>query len=90
MNDKADTRLFKKVIASLIDESLKILEDMWQVCKDPRTPEEILDGKANSTNGIPTCGWSEFMEKHHLLKHYLDRTKRFCDDSIDNGKGLRL
>jgi hypothetical protein len=31
---------------------------------------------------MPSCGWEEFREKLHELRHCIDHAKRFCDGSV--------
>ena len=30
---------------------------------------------------VPSCGWSEFLERMWLLKHYLDSMHRICQEN---------
>jgi len=78
----ARMRHFQGVSASVMDEAQKLLDEIWEQLQDPRTPEEIIDGVPLSEDALPSCGWPEFMEKLHLLGHYLDYTRRLCDGSI--------
>ncbi len=79
----ARMRHFQGVAASVMDEAQNLMEEIWEQLSDPRTPEEIIDGVPLSDDALPVCGWPEFMEKLHLLRHYLDYTRRLCDGSVD-------
>jgi len=80
----ARMRHFRGVAASVMNDALKVWYEIWEVCRDPMTCEEIIDGVGDPTGQIPTCGWPELREKLHLLGHYIDYTKRLCDGSINN------
>ena len=79
-------RHFRGVAASILRDALAVLEDIWNACEDTRTPEEILDGKEFPSGSLPTCGWTEFLEKLHLLRRYLEHARSLCDGSFDNSK----
>lgn len=78
----AKLRHFRGVSASVLSDALSLWEEIWEVCQDPRTCEEILEGVEAAEGRVPTCGWAEFMAKLNLLRHYLDYTKRLCDGSV--------
>ncbi|MFO8057159.1 MAG: hypothetical protein R6V10_07695 [bacterium] len=78
----ARMRHFQGVAASVMREAQELWEEIWEVLQDPRTPEEIIDDVPLSKDALPSCGWPEFMEKLHLLGHYLDYTRRLCDGSV--------
>ena len=78
----ARMRHFQGVAASVMREAQELWEEIWVALQDPRTPEEIIDGVPLSEEALPSCGWPEFMEKLHLLGHYLDYTRRLCDGSV--------
>ena len=79
-------RHFRGVAASVLRDALDVLGDIWNACEDSRTPEEILDGKRFPSDSLPACGWAEFLEKLHLLRHYLEHARSLCDGSFDSGK----
>jgi hypothetical protein len=78
----AKMRHFRAVAASLMDEALKVWAEIWQGWQDTRTPDEIIDGTGEPASAIPACDRQKLMENLHLLRHYLDYTKRLCDGSI--------
>ena len=80
----ARMRHFRGVAASVMTDALKLWEEIWETCQDPRTCEEIIEGKIEPAGKAPACGWPEFMEKLNLLRHYIDYAKRLCEGSIDN------
>jgi len=80
------------VAASLLEDAEKVFAEVWEACQDPRTPEEIIDGVEPAEVGVPSCGWPEFLEKVHLLGHYLDHARRLLEGSLaragDEDKGV--
>lgn len=82
--DRANARLrhFRGVAASVLNDASTLWEETWEVCQDPRTCEEILEGIEEPAGQIPTCGWPEFRKKLDLLRHYIDYTKRLCEGSF--------
>ena len=78
-------RHFRGVTVSVMRDALAVLEEIWSACEDTRTPEEILDGKEFPSDRLPACGWTELLEKLHLLEHHLEYAKSLCDGSFANG-----
>jgi hypothetical protein len=83
--DRANARIrhFRGVAAGVLIDAEKVWEEVCHACQDPRTCEEILEGIEDPTERAPSCGWPEFMEKLHLLGHYIHYTRRLCDGSLD-------
>jgi hypothetical protein len=83
--DRTNARLrhFRGVAASVMNEALKVLREVWDSCEDPRTCKEILDGVPEPAARTPVGGWTEFYERLNLLGTYLDYARRLCDGSID-------
>ena len=79
----AKLRHFRGIAANVMKEAMKVWQQIWEECSDPRTCDDILGGDDTQDGEIPLCGWPEFMEKLHLLGHYIDYTKRLCEGSID-------
>jgi len=75
---------FAELLGGVMNEARKLCEEMWAACQDDRTCEEIIEGIGEPMNKEPACGWAEFMEKLHLLRHYIDYAKRLCDGSLNN------
>ncbi len=78
----ARMRHFQGVAASVMEQAITVWMELLKELEDPRTPEEIIDGAPLSDGASPACGWPEFMEKLHLLGHYIDYTRRLCDGSV--------
>jgi len=78
----ARMRHFQGVAASVMGQAIQVWEEILKDLEDPRSPEEIIDGVPLSDGALPACGWPEFMEKLHLLGHYIDYTRRLCDGSV--------
>ncbi|MFH1438263.1 MAG: hypothetical protein ABIJ56_21320, partial [Pseudomonadota bacterium] len=73
---------FRVVTRGLVIDALEVLGEIKRECQDQSGPDEILEGKGPVTEGLPHCGWSELMEKLHLLEHYLDYAKRLSEGKI--------
>jgi len=87
--ERANARLrhFRGVAAGVLKDAQRVWEEVSEVCRDPRTCEEILEGAAEPIEKMPVCGWPELREKLHLLGHYIDYTRRLCEGSIDDLAG---
>ncbi|MCJ7703322.1 MAG: hypothetical protein MUO62_17195 [Anaerolineales bacterium] len=83
--DRVNARLrhFRGIAASVMNDALKVLREVWDSCEDPRSWKEILDGVPEPVVRTPVGGWAEFYERLHLLGTYIDYAKRLCDGSID-------
>jgi hypothetical protein len=79
----ARLRHFRGVAASELNNAMEIWREIWDVCQDPRSWEEILDGVPEPASRIPAGGWAAFHEKLHLLGTYIDHAKRLCEGSIE-------
>lgn len=64
------------VTSGVLEQALKVWEEIWADCQDPRSPEEIIDGKPLAQGDLPVQGWPGFLERLHLLGHYLDYAQR--------------
>ncbi|GAB4349969.1 MAG: hypothetical protein Kow0099_33300 [Candidatus Abyssubacteria bacterium] len=84
--DRVNARLrhYRGVAASVLDDAQRVWLELWEACRDPRSCQQILDDGVLASSGLPSCGWPEFLEKLHLLGHYIDYTKRLCDGSLDH------
>ena len=80
----AKLRHFRGVAASVLNDSLKVWQEIWNACQEDLTCEEIIEGSEKSKSELPLCGWQEFKEKLFLLGHYLDYSKRLCEGSVEN------
>jgi hypothetical protein len=80
----AKLRHFRGIAAGVLKDACQVWQQIWDVCQDPRTCDEILEGIQEPLSQIPTCGWAEFREKLYLLRHYLDYTHRLCSGSIED------
>jgi hypothetical protein len=65
---------FKNLTNKLIQDALAVWADLWAELDGRMEP----DGDGRQTDGKfePSCGWTEYLEKMWVLKHYLDFTKR--------------
>jgi hypothetical protein len=69
-----DLRDFKNVTNRLIQDALAVWAELWAELEGHGGP----NGTAREADGKfePSCGWTEYLEKMWVLKHYLDFTKR--------------
>ena len=83
--DRVNARIrhFRGVAAGVLVDAEKVWQEIFQACQDPRTCEEILEGADVPAGKAPSCGWPEFMEKLHLIGHYIHYTRKLCDGSLD-------
>ncbi|MEJ2705488.1 MAG: hypothetical protein P8Z79_23855 [Sedimentisphaerales bacterium] len=65
---------FKNVTNNLVQDALNVWADLWAELEGRVEP----DGAAGGANSKvePSCGWTEFLEKMWVLKHYLDFVRR--------------
>lgn len=82
----AKLRHFRGIAASVMNDALKVLREVWDSCGDARSVQEILDGVPEPVARTPAGGWAEFYERLHLLGTYLDYAKRLCEGSLDQPK----
>jgi hypothetical protein len=74
-----------------------VLDEIWDACRDPTTPDQIIDGvkASNGPHNLPAGGWSKLREKLHLLGHYLDYTILLLEgdvaetDGEEGGRGIK-
>ena len=78
--DISSLKSFRYFVSSVNEEALKVWEDLWKEFQAGVTPAG--SGGPHIEGGFqPSCGWSQFLEKFWVLKHYLDTTSHFCRDS---------
>ncbi len=66
-----------KVAASVAGDANKVWAEIWEEFKRIVTSSGVILDEAKD-GFVPSCGWSEFLEKFWLLKHYLDSVQRIC------------
>lgn len=72
---QADARL--AVVGSVADSALATWAELWEEFKPGVTPGGMV--LPDMQHGFtPACGWSEFLEKFWLMKHYLEHVSRYC------------
>ncbi len=71
---------FRYIMASVNGDAQKVWADLWKELREGVTPGGVVLPEM-SRGFTPSCGWTEFLEKFWLLKHYLDYIHRFCDAS---------
>lgn len=67
-----------RVSGSIARDANKAWSDVWRELK-PHVTVSGLVRPSLSEGFVPECGWSEFMERLWLLKHYIDSIQRICD-----------
>jgi len=70
----AELRNFKNVTNNLIQDALTVWADLWAELEGRVDPDATTCG--TNSRFEPSCGWTEFLEKMWVLKHYLDFVKR--------------
>lgn len=83
---RANARLrhFRGVAAGVMAEAQKLWREIWDDLQDPRTPDEILEGKACPCERLAGGDGSLLLEKLHLLGIQIDYARRLCEGSIGN------
>jgi hypothetical protein len=66
-----------RVSGSVCEDANKVWAELWGELKHMTTGGGMIVDRAGE-GFVPTCGWSEFLEKFWLLKHYLDSVQRIC------------
>jgi hypothetical protein len=67
-----------KVAGSVTGDANKVWAEIWEEFKRIVTSSGMILEEAKD-GFVPSCGWSEFLEKFWLLKHYLDSVQRICN-----------
>lgn len=82
--ERANARLrhFRGIAASVMKDALGLWEEIRDALQDPRSCEEILDGKERELNRSSQYEKSEILEKFHLLGIHIDYARRLCEGSI--------
>jgi hypothetical protein len=68
---------FRYVVGSVNADALKVWADLWMEFQAGVTPNGLVLPEMQK-GFTPSCGWTEFLEKFWLLKHYLDYTHKLC------------
>ncbi len=69
---------FKNVNRGVMQDALSAWEDLWADLQDSVTCGVMVLPEAKK-GYKPSCGWPEFLEKMWLVRHYLDFSKKFCE-----------
>ncbi len=70
------------VVSGVLDQAHEVWEELWADTRDPRTPEEIIEGKPLGRGELPRQGWPSFLERLHLLGYYLEYSRRLLAGSV--------
>ena len=70
-----DLQEFKNVTNQVMQDALHVWAQLWGELED-RVPSEGRELPSVGEKDMPSCEWSEFIEKMWLLRHYLDFAKR--------------
>jgi hypothetical protein len=65
---------FKNVTNNLVQDALNVWADLWAELEGRVEPDNAT--REASGKFEPSCGWTEYLEKMWVLKHYLDFVKR--------------
>lgn len=69
-----------RVAESVADDAQEVWTQIWGEIK----PHVTATGSVSPSivkGFVPACGWSEFLERMWLLKHYLDSVHRICQET---------
>lgn len=72
-------RNFRYVVAAVNGDAQQTWSDLWNQLKPGVTPGGMV--LPQTQEGFkPPCGWTEFLEKFWLLKHYIDCVQKLCTE----------
>jgi DNA-binding NtrC family response regulator len=77
-----ELRHFRVLTRNLTIDALGVLNEIKYECEDRLGSEGIPNGHEAAPRGLPRCGWTELMEKLHLLEQYLEYTRRISEGKI--------
>ena len=66
-----------KVAGSVAQDANKVWAEIWEELRDCAGTGGS-SGPQDDNGFVPSCGWTEFLEKFWELKHYLDSIQRIC------------
>ena len=72
---------FRYIVGAVNDDALRVWAEIWQEFQEGVTPGGMITPSV-SQGFKPSCGWSEFLEKFWLMKHYLDYLHRLCREQV--------
>ncbi len=70
-----------KVVASINRDATETWAQLWGEFK-PHVTSSGAVLPSMEKGFVPACGWTEFMERLWLLKHYLDSIARVCQERV--------
>jgi hypothetical protein len=68
------------IVASVNQDAARVWTDLWEQFRTGVTPAGTVLPTMEQ-GFMPACGWTEFLEKLWLLKHYLDYIDHSCRGS---------
>jgi hypothetical protein len=69
-----------RVAGSVNSDAQRVWAQLWGEFKPHLTPSGTVS-PALEKGFVPACGWSEYLERMWLLKHYLDAMQRICHEN---------
>ncbi len=78
----ARLRHFRGVAAGVMNDALRLWNEIWNALQDPRSCEEILDGLEASPGWTNREDRIALLEKLHLLGIRIDYARRLCEGDI--------
>ena len=70
-----ELRDFKNVTNNLMQDALNVWAELWAELEG-RAASGAMVKPESEDKFEPSCGWTPFLEKMWVLRHYLDFTKR--------------
>ncbi|MEN6437217.1 MAG: hypothetical protein ABFD97_01405 [Syntrophobacter sp.] len=74
-------RLRQNVMGVVLKDAQHTWAEMWRDLQGEVTDGVVILPEAEK-GCKPKCGWSEFLEKMWLLKHYIDYAQRFSEGKM--------
>lgn len=74
-------RHFQNVTEAVLDDALGTWTEIWREFQGTVTDAYLVLPEAEK-GFKPECGWSEFLEKVWLLKHYIDYAREYSRAGI--------
>lgn len=81
----ARLRHLRGVAVSVMDDALRLWNEIWDALQDPRSCEEILDADETGLECVPEANRALVLEKLHLLGIQIDYARRLCKGEIGGG-----
>ena len=72
---------FKGMVANMMGNAQNTWALVWKELQDSVVGKSGVVLTQAQSGFSPECGWPEFLERLCQLKHYLDHTRRMCEEN---------